>query len=185
MEKKLTQQELLENLIRTASQPFTTSEQRHDIKTVLENSSNFHGMNHLFLVSCYFEENPLFSISEGKALYQAGLALKEGNPIAYYYLYLLHKGKEEQKARIDLRMAVHYKVPQALLEMARLLEKGEMFPHNQNKAFQLYQQAAEKGETEAYYGMLLIASKNQDIEKAKQIYKEAKEKGISLPGVVE
>lgn len=185
MEKKLTQKELLRNLLKRADDPFTTSEQKYDIQHVLETSSNFQGMNHLFLAQCYFEDHPLFLISEGKALTQAYLGLKEGNPISYYYLYRLEKYRDRQKARNFLRMAVDYNVPKACLEMGRCLWRGDLFPKDEEEAFRCYQKAADLGEKEGYYYMLLLAASKHDIALERSVYEIAKKRQVHLPGVIE
>lgn len=185
MEKKLTQRELLNNLLKRAYDPFTTSEQQYDILHVLETSSNFRGMNHLFLCQCYFENHPLFHVSQGKALTQAYLALKEKNPIAYYYLYRLERYRDRQKARNFLRMAVVYNVPKACLEMGRCLRLGDLFEKDEKESFLHYQKASKLGEKDGYYWMLLLASQKHDIELERRIYQEAKLHGVFLPGVIE
>ena len=57
MEKALSRDELLIQLLEKARNPFTTCEQKEDILTIMKDSSNFKGKNHIFLLQCYF--NPV------------------------------------------------------------------------------------------------------------------------------
>ena len=50
MEKALSRDELLIQLLEKARNPFTTCEQKEDILTIMKDSSNFKGKNHIFLL---------------------------------------------------------------------------------------------------------------------------------------
>ena len=54
MEKRLTRDELLNSFLRKAENPFTTMEQKNDIRRILMESNTMRGMNHLFLVKSRF-----------------------------------------------------------------------------------------------------------------------------------
>ncbi len=186
MEKRLTRDELLNSFLRKAENPFTTMEQKNDIRRILMKSNTMRGMNHLFLVKCYFDEgNPLFHISKKEAIKQAELAYKENNRGAFYYLYLLLKDSDPVKARNYLRLACAYGNPYAYLEKGKLQHRGILFEKNEKEAFENYKIAAKCGMEDGYYGMLLLASEQGDITLAKEVYKDAMRNGISLPGVVE
>lgn len=186
MEKKLSREELLKRLLEIAIDPFTSVEQKHDIRKIMETSTNFKGKNHLFLVQCYFNEtDPLFTVTKAQALTQAKLAFKEHNLYSCYYLYLLLKDSEPVQARNFLRICCDNAFPNAYLEMAKCRHKGILFEKNDDIAFENYSKAALCGLEEGYYGMLLIASEKGDKEKTKVIYESAKKKGFILPGIVE
>lgn len=185
MEKKLTQKELLQNLIKTASNPFTTIEQKRDIQKVLEESSNFKGANHLFLVECYLNsQNPLFVISEAKAIAQTNKALKEHNVIGYYYLYILMRKRNPLRARTSLRMACEFKIARAWYALGKEYLSGDLFDKDRIRAFDAFERSAQLGDARGYVEMLLIAAEDGDYEKQKKILKRAEDKGVLLPGVV-
>lgn len=184
MEKKLTRDELLVSLLKKARNPFTTIEQKNDIKRILMESNTMKGMNHLFLAQCHFEDNPLFQVDEEEAARQANLAYRENNTGCFYYLYLLNRDKNEAKARNYLRLSCTYGNPRAYLEMADLLHSGTLFEKDPDSAFKNYRIAAKCGLEEGYFGMLLLASESGRYELEKEIYEEAKKKGFTLPGVV-
>ncbi|MCR4698505.1 MAG: hypothetical protein K5762_03970 [Bacilli bacterium] len=186
MEKRLTRDELLNSFLRKAENPFTTMEQKNDIRRILMESNTMRGMNHLFLVKCYFdEEQPLFHISKKEAIRQAKLAYRENNRGAFYYLYLLLKDSDPVKARNYLNLACACGNPKAYLEKGRLQHRGILFEKNEKEAFKNYHIAALCSLADGYYGMLLLASELGDITLARQVYEEANKNGISLPGVVE
>ena len=186
MEKRLTRDELLNSFLRRAENPFTTMEQKNDIRRILMESNTMRGMNHLFLVKCYFnEEQPLFHISKEEAIRQAKLAYRENNRGAFYYLYLLLKDSDHVRARNYLRLSCSCGNPQAYLEKAKLQHHGILFEENKEEAFSNYKIAAQCGLNDGYYGMLLLASEQGNIKLARQVYNEAKEHGVYLPGVVE
>lgn len=186
MEKKLSKEELLKNLLIIAKDPFTTCEQKYDIRHILMTSSNFQGKNHLFLVQCYFSEDyPLFILNKNEAIQQAKLAIKEGCFYASYYLFLLLKDSEPQLARNCLRLCSDKGIPIACLEIAKCLQYGIVFDSNRKLAFEYYEKASKAGLKDGYYGMLLMASEDNDIEKQKEIYQKAKENGIELPGIIQ
>ena len=185
MENKLSQKELLQRLIDGVKSPFCTTEKQKDIKKILMTSSNFEGMNHLFLVSCYLSEGTgLFQVSEEEAFTQAELALKEKNPIAYYAFYELYKMKDPHKAKAYLMISCDTGYVKAYLTMARLLEKAGSLSPDGIDAYHYYALAAEEGSQEGYYGMLLLDQKNQDYGKAKNDYEKARKAGVLLPGTV-
>lgn len=185
MEKTLTRNELLSYLLDKAQNPFTTMEQKNDVKRVLMESNTMRGMNHLFLAKCYFDENPLFSISRKEAIRQATLAFQENNTGAYYYLFLLLKDSNPSKARNFLRLSASSGNPKAFLAMAKYQHDGILFEKNIDEAFKNYKIAASCSLYDGYFGMLLIASEKHDVELEKQIYKEALLKGFKLPGIIE
>lgn len=184
MEKKINKEELLKRLLIIAKDPFTTCEQKFDIRKIFEKSTNFAGRNHLFLVQCYFaEENPIFIVSKEEAILQAKLAVKEGCIYGCYYLFLLLKETRPVDARNCLRIAADEGIAQACLEMAKCQHYGIVFEKNRQKAYENYAKAAGCGMMEGYYGMLLMASEDRDIQRQKNIYEKAKENGIELPGI--
>lgn len=186
MEKSLSRNELLTTFLRQAENPFTSMEQKADIKRILEESTTMRGMNHLYLVQCYFEEDhPLFYVTEEEALTQAQLALKENNRGAYFYLYKLYRDKDEVKARNYLRLSCWNKNPYAYLEMGKLRKDGILFKKNREEAYRNFEVAARCGLEEGYFNLLLMASEDHDYEKEKKIYRTALVRGISLPGVVQ
>lgn len=186
MEKALSRDELLIQLLEKARNPFTTCEQKEDILTIMKDSSNFKGKNHIFLLQCYFNPvDPLFIIDEKEALRQGYLALKENNPYSCYYLYLLLKDKEPSKARNYLRLCCDSAYPEAYLEMAKCQHKGILFEENREKAFENYKKAAKCGLYEGYYGMFLMASEDGDYPLQKTIIEEAEKRGFHLPGIIE
>ncbi len=186
MEKRLTRDELLENLLQRASNPFTSMEQKTEIKKILMESTTMRGMNHLFLVRCYFnEENPLFFVTEDEALRQAHLALKENNTGAYYYLSLLYKDKDPTKARNYLRLSCYAKNPYAFLLLGKYRKEGILFEKDRKKAEECFRIAANCHLKEGYFQLLLMASEDHNIPKENGIYGEALFHGIKLPGVIE
>lgn len=184
MEKHLTRNELFSTLLKKAKNPFTTIEQKNDIRRILMESTTMRGMNHIYLLKCHFDENPIFNISKKEAIHQANLAMKENNTDVFYYLYLLCKEDFPSRARNYLRLACTYGKPEAYLEIGRLKKEGILFEKNTEEAFESYRIAADCNLKEGYFGMLLIASEKQDYELEQQIYKEAIEKGIELPGII-
>jgi TPR repeat protein len=185
MEKSLTKDELLISLISQAMNPFYTMEQKWMVKRVLAQSTTLHGRNHLFLISCYLSDTPLFHVSREEAIKQAHMALKEGNEAAYYYLFYLLKEENPSMARNYLRLACEKGYPKAHLEIAKQYHYGLIFEKNRKKAFHHYEIAAKCGLEDGYFGMLLMASEDKDIVKERNIYLSALIRGISLPGVVE
>lgn len=186
MEKKLTREELLKELIEKAKDVFTTCEQKTDIQKILEESTNFRGKNHLFLARCYFHsEDALFPVSEEEALHQSYLALKEGANYAYFYLYFLLRDNEPVKARNYLRIACDCAYPDAYLEMADCKRKGKLFTRDREGALSYYRKAALSGRKEGYEGMMMLYLELGDIENEKKVYEEATEKGFVLSGVIE
>lgn len=185
MEKTLTKDELLINLISQAMNPFNTMEQKLVVKRILAESTTLYGKNHLFLVSCYLSDTPLFHVNKQEALKQAYMALHEGNEAAYYYLFYLLKDDNPSMARNYLRIACEKGYPKAHLEIAKQYHFGEVFEINRKKAFHHYHIAAKCGMQDGYFGMLLMASEDKDIEKERSIYLSALIRGIPLPGVVE
>lgn len=186
MEKKLTRDELLMQLIDKAKDVFTTSEQKYDILKILKESTNFRGKNHLFLVQCYFQETtPLFFITKEEALEQAEAALKDGNAYSCYYLYRLLKEKNPVRARNYLRICCDHAYPIAYLEMAKCKHYGNLFYRDYEGAIQYYQKAALSGLKEGYEGLMSLYLELGEIEKEKEVYQEAKKKGFDLLGVVE
>ncbi len=185
MEKTLTRDELLYYLLEKARNPFTTIEQKNDVKRVLMESNTMRGMNHLFLAKCYFDENPLFQISRKEAIRQAVLAFQENNSGAFYYLYLLLKDSDPSKARNYLRLSAAYGNPKAYLDMAYYQHHGILFEKNEKEAYQNYSIAARCGLYDGYYGMFLLACEHHDVQLEKQIYHQAEENGFKLPGIIE
>ena len=185
MEKTLTRDELLLSLLKKARDPFTTMEQKRDVKRIMMESTTMRGMNHLFLVQCYFQDHPLFHVTRKEALNQAYLAFRENNQGAYYYLYLLLKDEDQVRARNYLRLACTSGNPYAFLEMGKLQYRGELFPLNRKEAYQSFSMAAKCGLPDGYFYMLLIASEDHDVDLEKKIMEEARKAHIELPGVVE
>lgn len=184
MEKKINKEELLKRLLIIAKDPFTTCEQNFDIRKIFENSTNFFGRNHLFLVQCYFaEENPIFVVSKEEAIQQARLAVKEGCLYGCYYLFHLVKDTRPVDARNFLRIAADEGIAEACLEMAKCQHYGNVFEKNRKQAFENYKKAAQSGMMEGYYGMLIMASEDRDKDLQERIYNQAKERGIELPGI--
>lgn len=184
MEKQLTRDELLFSLLKKAKNPFTTMEQKNDVKRILMESSTMRGMNHLFLAKCYFEDKPLFNISKEEAIRQANLAYKENNTGAFFYLYKFAKDTHPSIARNYLRLACMYGNPYAYLELANLKKDGILFEKNLKEAFENYKMAAECNLKEGYFGMLLIASEKGNEELQKEIYQKAIKNNIELPGII-
>lgn len=185
MEKSLTHDNLLQTLINRAIDPFSTCEQKQDIQRILEQSSSFGGLNHLFLVQCYLRnDDNIFSIDKDKAILQAELALNEGNTYSCYFLFQLLKNDKRAMARNYLRLACDYAIPEAYLEMAKCLHKGYLFIQDRQKAYENYKKAARSGLREGFYGMLLITCEDGDIEKQNKIITEAGLAGYDLYGMI-
>lgn len=185
MEKNLSRDELLYSLLKKAEDPFTKLEQKRDILRILKESSTMRGMNHLFLVDCYFkEENAIFNINKEEAIKQAKLALKENNVGSFYFLYLLLKDTDKRKARCYLLLSAMYGNPKAHLSLGDHYLNGTLFKKDLSKAEIHYQIAADCDEKDGYFKLLYLASLSKDIEKQKVIYEKAKLKNIFLPGVV-
>lgn len=186
MEKKLSSKQLLRNLLIAARDPFSSDEKITDIQNILATSNSFDGVNHLILVKTYL--NPTlfpFMVTKEEAFNQASLALKERNNVAYYYLYLLYKEDNElEKARHSLNAAATYQVVEALLEIARLKKEGIIYEKNIDSAISYYKEACKLNSREAYYSLQLLYNELGQYDKAEEIYKEAKEKGIQLLGTV-
>lgn len=186
MEKKLTRDELLKELIEKAKDIFTTAEQKYDIVQILQTSSSFKGKNHLFLVQCYFNEiDILFSLTKEDAIRQALLAVKEGSDFGTYYLYLLWKEDRPIEARNALRMCCDRGYKKAFLEMAKCKHYGEIFQLDRKGALEYYRKAALSGMKEGYEGLMKLYLELGMIDKEKEVYEEAKKKGVFLSGVVE
>lgn len=185
MEKNLPRNELLLSLLKKASNPFTSMEQKLDVKRILMESVTMQGMNHLFLAQCHFDSNPLFYIDEKEALHQARLAYQENNPGAYYYLYLLLKEKKPMRAKSYLLLSCTAGNPKAYYELGKLYFHGELFKKDLDKAYENFSLAAKCNVKEGYFGMLLVSAIQGKIEQEKEVYQMAKENGIELPGVVE
>lgn len=185
MENKLPRNKLLSSLLVKASNPFTTIEQKLDVKRILMESVTMQGMNHIFLVQCHFEQNPLFYIDEKEAIRQALMAYKENNYRAFYYLYLLLKDKNPSRARAYLLLGCEFSDGKAFYEIANCYHEGSLFPKDIKLAYKYYSLAAKSGLKNGYYGMLLIAAESHDVELEKRIYQEAFKQGLVLPGVIE
>lgn len=185
MEKRLTRNELFDSLISKARNPFTTSEQKSDIKKILMESNTMNGLNHLFLVKCYFEEKPLFRISKEEAIKQANKAYNEHNSGIYHYLYLFSKDENPQRAKSYLLISCLYGYAKSYLEIANLYYKGILFEKNIDKAYENYKIASSCHLKEGYFGMLLIAVEKGDFNLQKEIIEKAKKDNIELPGIVE
>lgn len=185
MEKKLSRDELLYSLLKIAENPFTNIEQKRDIFRILKESSTMRGMNHLFLVNCYFnKEKAIFNVNREEAIFQAKLALKENNVGAFYFLYMLLKDTDVRKARCYLLLSAMYGNPKAHLSLGDHYLYGTLFERDLVKAEKHYTIAAECKEKDGYFKLLYIASLNNDIKKQNSIYEKAKENGIILPGIV-
>ncbi len=186
MEKKLTKYDLLKGLIKKAFSPFTTSETIQDIKHILETSHRFDGLNHLYLVACYLEDDTrLFYVDYKRAVEQLNIALSEHCDVAYYYQYLLYKKTDKNKARIGLHVMSELNYGPALLALAKEYENGELFEKDENKAMTYYQKAMDAKEIDAYINGILLAKKNNDKTTENKIYQKAVKNKIDLPGIVE
>ena len=186
MEKKLTKYDLLKGLIAKAFSPFTTSETIQDIKHILETSHRFDGLNHLYLVACYLENDTrLFYIDYDKAVQQLDIALSEHCDIAYYYQYLLYKKTDKVKARAGLQVICELNYGPALLALAKEYESGDIFKKDDNKAMKYYLKAMDNNEIDAYIRGVLLAKKHDDKETEDMIYRKAATKKIDLPGKVD
>lgn len=184
MEKEIPSIDKLKAMLRRAANPFTASYQIASIRSVLNGSSAFKGVNHLFLVDCFFQDKPVFSVSEKEALEQCELALKDGNKISYYYLYLLLKNKDSNTAINDLLLACEISYPKALFEYGFLLYKGETVKQDYKLAKQYFEKAIAGGIKKAYFYLLMIAEKERDYEEAESIYQRAMNDDYYLPGTV-
>ena len=183
MEKILSTQELLSNLLKSARDPFCRTERIIDIHRILRDSGNFDGINHLLLAEAYL--NPYdypFNVTKEEALDQIQKAIEEGNHNGYYYRYLLIDDAQEK--RKCLEVASFYGYPKAILEIARCYREGILFEKDDVKAYAYYKIAAHKGEAKGYLGMMLIDIDHNDMEQQKTDYEQALSHGIRLPGVV-
>ena len=100
MEKPLSREELFNGLLEKVRNPFTSDEQKNDIRRILISSSSFKGRNHLFLVECYLNpDNSFFYVSKKEAIQQAQLAIDEKNFKGHYYLHLLYQDTDPVKSR--------------------------------------------------------------------------------------
>ncbi len=185
MEKRLTYKELLENLINSARDPFCDSGKFYDIRNILLTSSNFKGLNHLYMAEMFLQDDTIFNVDEKEALNQIDLAMKEKNINAYYSAYRYYrKINDEPNARNYMRISLDLGLANAYFEMGNLLKDGILFRQDREKAAEYYQRAAEAGVKDGYFQMLILAVEDGDEYKANQIIKEAEKQGISLPGVV-
>ncbi len=186
MEKPLSRKELFNGLLDKVQNPFTSDEQKNDIKRILLSSSSFHGRNHLFLVECYLHpDNPYFYISKEEAIRQAELAIKEKNFRGHFYLHLLYQDIDEVKSRNHLRRACVYQVGAAYLRRGYLLHEGILFEKNRKLAYECFLQASYHHEKDGYFGRLVRKSEEGDLKGQKEIIRKAEEEGFSLPGYIE
>lgn len=186
MEKPLSRQELFSNLLSKAQNPFTSDEQRDDIKRIFLSSDSFQGRNHLFLVKCYLNpDNSFFYVTKKEAIQQANLAIGEKNFRGHYYLHFLYRDMDETKSRNHLRRACVYQIPKAYSRRGYLLHEGILFDKNREKAYAAFRKASYLHEPRGYYGRLLRKSEDQDLKGQKEILEKAKEDGIFLPGYIE
>ncbi len=187
MEKTLTKKELLYNLIKGVQDPFSTAEKQRDIRRILSSSSNFGGLNHLYLARCHFsnrKEPLIVSLEEAKE--QALLAIKEKNNVGYYFLYKVKLEKKEyQKAITYLKYMISIGYPDAYMDMANLLYKGVAIEKDDREAYKYYEKATEKDIDKGFFGMLLIASSYHDVKLEKKIIEKAAQCGLVLPGFIE
>lgn len=186
MEKQLSREELLRTLINRAIDPFSTCEQKNDIQRILEESDSFGGKNHIFLVQSYLrhDEN-IFKVDRKKAIDQAFLAMKEGNPYSCYFLFHLLKDTNPTMARNYLRLACDHAIPEAYLEIARCKHHGILFTMDRKGAFIYYQKAGISGLKEGYDGMLIMACEDHDIKLQNKVKGEALIHGFELMGTIE
>ncbi len=185
MEKKLTYTELLENLINSAKDPFCDSNKFYDIRNILMTSSNFKGLNHLYLAELYLQDDDTFGIDEKEALNQIELAMDENNLNAYFSAYRYYrKTNNDPNARNYMRISLDLGLAPAYFEMGKLLKEGTLFRQDREKAAEYFHRSAEAGITDGYFELLSMAVEDGDGYKADEIIKEAKENGIDLPGVV-
>lgn len=184
MEKKISRNKILEHFLKQAKNPFISVEQKLDIKKILLTSDTMRGMNHLYLVRCYFSESSLFYISKEEAIKQAYLALQENNYGAFYYLYFLLKDIDFNKAKGYLILSAFYGNAKAHIELGKLYYDGLLVEKNFKKSYEHFKIASECHKKEGFFGMLLIASVQGDYELEQEIYNKAKEENIILPGIV-
>lgn len=183
MEHRLTTKDLLRNLLKSSRDPFITPERLLDIQKVLMTSSNFSGVNHLIMVKTYLEPDLYpFHLTKEEAVSQAKLAIDERNPIGYFYLYLLSDREEEKRKYLNISLMTEYEY--AYLEYANLLHEGRLYQKNVDKAYLYFRKAADKGLADGYFGLMKIDIEREDYEMEKKHFKEARRKGIVLPGVV-
>ena len=186
MEKPLSREELFSGLLEKARNPFTSDEQKNDIKRILLSSSSFRGRNHLFLVECHLNPDiTYFSISKEVAIQQAELAIKEKNFKGHYYLHLLYQDIDPVKSRNHLRRACVYQMPIAFARRGYLLHEGILFEKNSEEAYKCFCQAALLKEKEGYFGRLVRQSEKGNVRAEKEVIRKAKEEGIILPGYIE
>lgn len=188
MEKRLTREELLQNLIRQLEDPFCSAEKYADIKNILFTSDTFHGVNHLFLAKLYLDGvKDFLPVDEKECLHQIELALKEGNHNAYFFLYLFYrKVGDFSKARNFLRLSYDRHYPDALLAMGKESMEGILFQKDLSFAYACFRRAIDLGrKKEGYYHMVLIDTMLGNTKRAREDYEKAKKDGVLLPGVVE
>ena len=187
MEKRLTREELLENLIHQLQDPFCSPEKYSDIRNILFQSDTFNGLNHLFLAKLFLNnDHSLFRIDEKEAERQISLALKEGNKAAYYFLYLFHRRiGNATKARNYLRISYDLALPDAFIAMGKESIDGTLFPKDLSFANACFKKAVLSGKKEGHYYLVLVDTMLGNTEKAEEDYQKAKEDGYVLPGVVE
>lgn len=185
MEPGIEKDRLLTILIDQARDVFITVEKKADLLRVLKESDSFNGKNHIFLLTCFFDDNPTFLISKEEAINQAQLALKEGSGIGYYYLYKLYKDEDKSKARNCLRMAVDIGYSIAILELAKCYHFGTTFAKNEALAEKYYKISCKLGEADAYFYLLMLYCQQGNKEKAEELYIYGLSRGFDLPGIVE
>ncbi len=185
MEKKLTYRELLENLITSARDPFCDSNKFYDIRNILMTSSNFKGLNHLYLAETYLQDDNTFNIDKEEALNQINMAMRESNKNAYFMAYRYYrKTEDDPNARNFMRISLDLGLANAYFEMGNLLKDGILFEQDREKAAEYYERAGEAGVKDSYFQLLILAIEDGDNDKAQAVVKEAEEHGVTLPGVV-
>lgn len=186
MEKPLSREELFNGLLEKVRNPFTSDEQKNDIRRILISSSSFKGRNHLFLVECYLNpDNSFFYVSKKEAIQQAQLAIDEKNFKGHYYLHLLYQDTDPVKSRNHLRRACVYQRPKAYARRGHLLHDGILFEKNMEKAYEAFYQASRLHEPSGYFGRLLRQSEKGNLKGEMETIEKAKEDGIFLPGYIE
>lgn len=186
MEKPLSREELFNGLLEKVRNPFTSDEQKNDIRRILISSSSFKGRNHLFLVECYLNpDNSFFYVSKKEAIQQAQLAIDEKNFKGHYYLHLLYQDTDPVKSRNHLRRACVYQRPKAYARRGHLLHDGILFEKNREKAYEAFYQASCLHDPSGYFGRLLRQSEKGNLKGELEMIEKAKEDGIFLPGYIE
>lgn len=185
MEPGIEKDRLLTILIDQARDVFISVEKRADLLKVLKESNSFNGKNHIFLLTCYFDENPTFIISKQEAINQAQLAIKEGSGIGYYYLYNLYKDDQPSQARNCLRLAVDIGYSIAILQLAKCYHFGQTFQKDEKLAEKYYKIACKLDEPDAYFYLLMLYCQQGDKQKAEELYIYGLSRGFDLPGIVE